>query len=626
MEMMYNNFMLTNMINITDVRRPVIGVRNVNALEINGRHGQLFQNAYFGTKVIEVDFYIKYDYSPNLNDASVFQKVVKSLAYYLTSNTAPAKLIFSDDPNNYYLALVTDITIEQLLKLGQGTITFECYSPFMYSLAEYTANESNGLITIDNDGTASTYPIFETTLSTNATYLTLVGKNGVVQVGNPDGILLGTSPTNPTLTYSNTCIDTTQWYKGAQNLLWNDRLVSDNVSLIAGRYSLMLNQQPDGEENSKKYHGGFYMHNLPRAVEYWQCKLYFSLACDSPEQMGMVELFLFDENNTVITNLSMRDFYPNMKHNVPMWFSGKRDLLWKEDSGTGSVTTQTYVQEFESLDDVPKGATIIADVEIAKYKATINFNGTDIWSYPDTSRGKVLTRGAKGNTYPVKETNASWTSVYMNSAKTTVGYIRTSGVTISQDGTAISVTYKMPVDSASNGNWNNYYGCVIFDKTPHPSGTGHTWSMGLYNKNNNNSWAGKVIHQTNQVFQDQTGTSMTSGSGKLARIGFFLGSYQDAPIPTVCQFDDIVVTEYVDENSFDTENGESGFTYIGNVGDTITIDMGEQMVYKNNEPFMEYVDVGSEFFEIDAFSSSEVRVISDDENANTTAYFRKRYI
>ena len=92
---MYNNFMLTNMINITDVRRPVIGVRNVNALEINGRHGQLFQNAYFGTKVIEVDFYIKYDYSPNLNDASVFQKVVKSLAYYLTSNTAPAKLIFA---------------------------------------------------------------------------------------------------------------------------------------------------------------------------------------------------------------------------------------------------------------------------------------------------------------------------------------------------------------------------------------------------------------------------------------------------------------------------------------------------------------------------------------------------
>ena len=41
---------------------------------------------------------------------------------------------------------------------------------------------------------------------------------------------------------------------------------------------------------------------------------------------------------------------------------------------------------------------------------------------------------------------------------------------------------------------------------------------------------------------------------------------------------------------------------------------------------MDYLDVGSEFFDIDAFTSSEVRVVSDDSSASTTAYITKRYL
>ena len=99
-------------------------------------------------------------------------------------------------------------------------------------------------------------------------------------------------------------------------------------------------------------------------------------------------------------------------------------------------------------------------------------------------------------------------------------------------------------------------------------------------------------------------------------------------MPDFVRFDDLVVTEYVDEATLGGEEGEETptYNYVGVAGDIITVDCGEQMVYKNNEPFMDYLDVGSEFFDIDAFTSSEVRVVSDDSSASTTAYITKRYL
>ena len=636
MEMMYNNFMITNMINITEVRRPPMADRTANTLDVAGRNGLIFQNSFLGTRKIEVDFYIKYDHLPDTpNSDSEYRKVVKSLTYYLTGNTAPAKLIFSDDPNNYYLALVTGFDLSRLLRLGQGTITFECYTPYLHSLAEYVFNETNGILTIDNDGTASTYPRFETTLSTNATYITYVSTKGAIQVGNPNGIYTdGTegTPLNP-MAYSDTCANTSKWSVGSSSLLWSGRTIDSNAGMYSDGMGIRTNNSPVSEAGSKLYTGMFMMTELPRALEYWQTKLYFNFhSTDNSgygtthgDRMGMIEFYLFDENNNVLTNFSLRDYYDAYQHNVPQWYGGNKKLLWKEEGTVGSSNTVTYTEKVESLDEVPKGAIIIADTQVPKYRATINFNGTAIYSYPSMS-AKVLTKGGKGNTYPVKETNASWTSIYMNSAKTTVGYVRTSGVSVSEDGTEISVVYKMPVDASSAGNWNNFAGCVILDRIANSVG-GITWNMGLYQKQGTNAWGGKVTHKVNQTIQDTSGTAVSS-AGKLKRIGVFIGSYNGATMPDFVRFDDLVVTEYVDEATLGGEEGEETptYNYVGVAGDIITVDCGEQMVYKNNEPFMDYLDVGSEFFDIDAFTSSEVRVVSDDSSASTTAYITKRYL
>ena len=637
MEMFYNGFLVTQIINITDVRRPVIGDRILNAIQAPNRNGEIFHSSYFGTKTIEVSFYMKYDYRADVNSASEFQQTVNSLAFYLCGNKEPAPLIFSDQPDKYYLAVVESIDLEQLLSIGQGTIIFKCFSPYLYAKETDAFNGSGGIITITNDATASCYPVFETRLTTATKYILYSSSNGTIQIGrtetdSEEAIIEAINPK----VYQDNCASTANWYAGSSTLLSSKMKVDSAVSIVSSGQGLRLNKNPDGEgrENDGYYYGGWLMTNLPIQPEFWQCKLYFKMKSqpttnvqvsgDSPKQKGIIHMALFDANNNILTQFNMRDIYYNHEFNIPAWFDGKgKQLYWDEEVTNSSSSSTKVTDNVKSLSELPKNATILSKSEFTIYRAEVKWNGTPIYKEKNES-GAIYYKTGTGTKFIIASNDATWCRIYLDNTKTTTGFLLMKHINKVADHNEFLVTYTVPA-SGGTGKWDDFVGTVVLERRKHSSNKGCMWNMYLYKKKGNDSWNGDVeLRKTLELYDSSN--SYTAG-GALAKIGVYIGAYQSAEPPQVMTFDDLVVSELKSESQIEQEKEEAiTFSYIGDAGDIIKVDCGEQMVYNNGEPIMHFVDVGSEFFDIDAFSATSVKVTSDDTGATTTATIQKRYL
>lgn len=629
MEMLFNNKLISHLIKIIDVERETTGERVLNSLQVPSRDGEIFQNVYFGTKTIAVSFYLTQEYLPTyLNGTlskSEFTKYVQSLAFYLTTDK-PAKLIFSDNPSQYHLAIMESFNIERVLKLGQGTIVFKCFDPFLYDTQTCVFDATNdGIVTITNDGTASSYPTIVTMLGSDATHLSYVSKNGVIQIGNPNATYEYSEPSNPIIK-NDLCTSTLNWYKGSSTLLYTDRLIDDNVNLVSDGYGLKLNTQPEGEEGSGNYVGAFYLSDLDEDTKYWRADINFTFKSynggkNCPEQRGMIEFLMYDKNNVPIMNFSMRDFHTAYMHNTPMWHMGATTHAWNEKGTLGSGKNwNTTAQYVDSTDELPEDAQIIYETAFPKKKVVVKNNGTPVYaSYSSSS--KLLFKVAAGAEYSYANKEiAGWLKIYLNSEKTSVGWIANHNVDLEDDGTQYLVTYKQMTDSSSQGNWNWFTGTVILERQPHPNGIGSIWMMRLHKKSDY-SYTNNVTHVAYKTIYDPNNKLYSNVYNDLSKIGVYIASYEDSPMVGTVTLDDVVIRKYTDNY-----NSGDSLKYIGKAGDVITVDCGKQMVYKNDIEFMEFVDIGSEFFSIPAFSTSEIRVITDDESSATSVKLTKRYL
>ena len=78
--------------------------------------------------------------------------------------TDRAILSFNDEPDRYYRGkLATQVDFEHLATMGQFSLTFRC-EPLAYG-AEVTADFVNDVVTIDNQGTFESQPVFTSTFT-----------------------------------------------------------------------------------------------------------------------------------------------------------------------------------------------------------------------------------------------------------------------------------------------------------------------------------------------------------------------------------------------------------------------------------------------------------------------------
>lgn len=161
-------------------RSPLPAVSNT-LLEVPARNGAYFVRNKLQARDIQIDIKVAGTSEDDLRSKA------RAIGAWLYT-TAPQALIFDDEPDRQYLAVVDTATLAETLKVGEGQIKFKCPMPYAEALANTNVTlTSNGTKALTNSGTAEAYGTLTvnfTGATTNFT-VTHVGTGKKVQITSP---------------------------------------------------------------------------------------------------------------------------------------------------------------------------------------------------------------------------------------------------------------------------------------------------------------------------------------------------------------------------------------------------------------------------------------------------------
>lgn len=179
----FNQFDLSKIIHITDVERDVGNERTIKTDDAP-MIGVNIQEVKVGPKIIRVGFVLQ---GTNIETAK------HELASVLNVDT-PKKLIFTDEPDKYYLAVVRGgVSVKNVVRWFQkGSIEFLVPDGVAHSTAyrkfETVKMENNKLvIEVENKGTTPAYPIITLNHKSTNGYIGLVNSVSAFELGNKEG-------------------------------------------------------------------------------------------------------------------------------------------------------------------------------------------------------------------------------------------------------------------------------------------------------------------------------------------------------------------------------------------------------------------------------------------------------
>lgn len=176
-KVLFNGADITEYLRVTSLDRGV-GVDNtVEMVKVGVSEGKHVKTTTFEEKIIPMGFVLRYDLVEKRRELARLLSVKK-----------PAKLIFTDEPDKYYLALpIGDIPLDENNFLGKGIINWLVPEGVAYSVEEKSVEDVDGLVNLDYKGTADTSPRFEIDNPTTNGFIALINQNGkIIQLGEPE--------------------------------------------------------------------------------------------------------------------------------------------------------------------------------------------------------------------------------------------------------------------------------------------------------------------------------------------------------------------------------------------------------------------------------------------------------
>jgi predicted phage tail component-like protein len=151
-------------------KRGILPEVENTVVTVGRSNGGRFQYGRFKPRVITVD------YDVSTISQREFEKRMAPLLY----TSEPAKLVFSDAPNEYWMAKVDgSISLERAYYLGSGTINFIVPDGLAHAVTPKTfTQDADGTVTIKNEGTGPSYPLI---------HCVMHGDNGIAALANDAG-------------------------------------------------------------------------------------------------------------------------------------------------------------------------------------------------------------------------------------------------------------------------------------------------------------------------------------------------------------------------------------------------------------------------------------------------------
>ena len=379
-EVNYATVDLHEYMTILNVKRTVIPSRQNFVKDITGVHGKYYMGYKYNEKIIRLECLIQADSKEErvelLNEIS-----------FLLDVSEPQTLIIGDSPNTYCYAVPNSVSdIESVKYSGKFEIEFICYDPYSYALEDdYFDADMDGIVTIENSGTANTYPVIDTVFQKDTNFFMVTNYDSkIILLGTPLDEESSIKPKNPKVLVE-PCDTLENFTNVSSDVLDEGRVVTGNLQVNAtGNYIMCGNYGTD--ENG--WHGGALRRNIGTSVSDFEFKVRL-------QHNSKGDLFIND--GTAVTN---------KKGTFTVTAKNGQTVYKHRSTSSGKVTT------------IPKGKHVTV-TEITKNWGAVTYNGKS--GYVDTSKMKYGKVSTTSSAYPktIKGTVNATNNLYLRSGKGT---------------------------------------------------------------------------------------------------------------------------------------------------------------------------------------------------------------
>ena len=667
----YGGVDLGQYLELRDIRRNILPTRENYTIDIPSMTGKVYNGFKYGERVIEVDFLVK-----SLSTMEYLQ-FVRDIATILDVD-APSRLYLMDEPNKYYYAVIDgDTNISEIARgVGEGTLTFVCYNPIAYSDEEkiFTGTKS---VVVENEGTTNAFPVIDInfTKDTSFAQVSNAETGAAVLVGQWPNVNQASAPAKGPV-ISDECKVLTDWL-AVGNVLDSDRTIEGNFKINSGGYAITPSDV-GAADASKKWHGPARRRNLGRNIRDFEVIAEFEFDSKGTNKSNAVNTPATNPSTgankyRTTANLNIRNGR-GTNHKILTTMPKGTEVSVSEISGgwgkvsykghTGysamkylslikTVATNYKVNTGSSkglnlrssrntssrvLLSIPNGTPLaITDISngwgkttykgktgyvymqyVSSQKSLISGQEISLYTTEETADDKLglielYGRDVNGNKlFKLNLTDANFFYEY------THPQVQIGNQIVIQDTDSVPAPRKETIkndkgedevvdaNSGKFGKWNEFSGEIRIKRET---------------VNGKQQWTVRVDKiKGGKVVASLSKTALVNSSyptGDLNNLVLFIGQYKDAPTSAM------TLTHLSVEQL--NEVPAIVIPQIFKAGDKLTIDCEQNLVLLNDIPTMENVDIGSNFFSVDA-GDTELKVFSDDTEVYTSVSITERWL
>ena len=665
----YGGVDLGQYLELRDIRRNILPTRENYSIDIPSMTGKVYNGFKYGERIIEVDFLVK-----PLNPFEYLQ-FVRDIATILDVD-APSRLYLMDEPNKYYYAVIDgDTNISEIARgVGEGTITFICYNPIAYSDEEKIFTGANKL-TVSNEGTTKAFPLIDINFSKSASFAQVsnVETGAAVLVGQWTNVNQPQAPSKGTV-ISDPCTTLTDWL-AVGNVLDADRRIDGNFTINSGGYAITPSSFGSATETDK-WHGPARLRNLGRNVRDFEVVASFEFdskgknysdATNTPATSGDTNKYKTTANLNIRTgrgtNYKILTTMPKgTEVSVSEISGGWGKVSYKGQTGYSAMKYLSLIETVATnykvntgsskglnlrssrntssrvLLSIPNG-TPLAITDISNGWGKTTYKGKTGYVYMEyVSSQKSLISGQEISLYTTEETaddklglielygrDVNGNKLFkLNLTDANFFYeythpqVQIGNQIVIQDTDSVPAPRKETIkndkgedevvdaNSGKFGKWNEFSGEIRIKRET---------------VNGKQQWTVRVDKiKGGKVVASLSKTALVNSSyptGDLNNLVLFIGQYKDAPTSAM------TLTHLSVEQL--NEVPAIVIPQIFRAGDKLTIDCEQNLVLLNDIPTMENVDIGSNFFSVDA-GDTELKVFSDDTEVYTSVSITERWL
>lgn len=667
-EVFFDGVPLHDYILITGVEESILPPRTNLSKSIPSMAGEHYLGHKYGVREVKIKGFLEASNQADRNEG------LSALADILNVSS-PAKVVTSKNPDKFFYAVPDKINQDRIIYNEEIEIILKLYDVYKYALEDdFFQPDEKKIVSIVNGGSVEAYPITSIEFLNKAYFIQCTSYTG-------ETILIGQRPsvdktnsTGDTIALSEPCESMTNWLP-AGNVIEPTYQVTGTGQVNAGGYGIICN---DYGTSSSGWHGVALRRNIGSNVRDFEISLTLehnskgdvkgtgsnttppvtsakyqvtaepclrlrrerntSSAILTKIPTGKVVTVSEIQNNWGKTTYNSQTGYIYMQHT-------KKYVEPTVETYTLKATENVNVRsgagtKYKILTTAKKGTTTTAKSNETKngwYRVTVNgrtgYTTSKYWTKTKVTKSKntrnvpsAENRVGRLEVYGfgqnqerlfrcVLRDSEDWyeytqpeifigSTLVLDDAKATPKPKTTQVEDKNNQGKYITKN----VDSGRFGDWNEFYGNFKIKRTTNSSGQ-QVWQVSVEKIEN-----GKVVRtlSSNSLINTKYPTA------ELNNVVVWFGQWNDSPVVDTMSINHVEVKNLV---PYKPQENRPIFW----AGDELVINHDTHKVYLNGRPFMEELDIGSQFFSVPT-GESQFIFATDDNDADIEVALTKKYL